>query len=90
MKQQEYKVDLKSVVKLAISRFNERTKSNYVLSETLKQEMGTIEIQILNNEGKPISSTFVAGGKDTDLIQEGYERFISTCLDSFLRLSNKL
>jgi hypothetical protein len=89
MKRQEYKVDLKAVVQESISKFNERTKSSYVLSETLKQEKGTIEIQILNNDGKPISSTFVAGSKDTDLIQEGYERFIGTCMDSFLRLSNK-
>jgi hypothetical protein len=89
MKQQEYKVDLKSVVELAISQFNDRTRSSYQLVETLKQEKGTIEIQILNSEGKPISSTFVAGSKNTDLIQEGYERFISTCMDSFLRLSDK-
>jgi len=89
MKQQEYKVDLKAVVQESISKFNERTKSSYQLVEALKQELGTIEIMILDNESRPISRVFVAGSKNTDLIQEGYERFIGTCLDSFLRLSNK-
>lgn len=89
MKKQEYKVDLKSVVQESISKFNDRTKSNYQLTETLKQELGTIEIMVLDNNEKPISRVFVAGSKNTDLIQEGYERFISTCMDSFLRLSNK-
>lgn len=88
MKRQEYKVDLKSVVQQSISKFNDRTKSSYHLVETLKQELGTIEIQILDNDSKPISRVFVAGSKNTDLIQEGYERFIGTCVDSFLRLSN--
>jgi hypothetical protein len=89
MKRQEYKVNLKAVVQESISKFNERTKSSYQLVETLKQELGTIEIQILDNESKPISRVFVAGSRDIDLIQEGYERFIGTCMDSFLRISNK-